>query len=169
RQTEPVELVLQGSHDIQPGRANLRHPLQPLRSGAEGAPRVKAPPILHLVPGREVPAGAPFAQWLVPRVGGEEGGRLVRGALVKVLGKRPWIDAPVELLLAKRHNPHCSYHIVYRFRWEVKRCGLRLRGRTPARNPEGPHSIQIGSHRASWPRGCRAAPNRGARCRYAWP
>jgi hypothetical protein len=97
-----------------------------LRPGAEGAPRVKAPPILHLVPGREMPAGPPFAQRVIARVGGDEAGGLVRRALGKVLGKRPRIDAPVELLLAKRHNPHCSYHIVYRFHWEVKRSSLPL-------------------------------------------
>jgi len=149
RQTEPIELVLQGSHDIEAGRADLRQPLQTLRPGAQGAARVKSPPILHLVPGREMPAGAPFAQGSIARIGGNEAGRLVRRALGKILGKRPRVDAAIELLLAKRHNPHCSYHIVYMFRWGVNRSRARLHRLEGLSHLDGAAAKQHGTARGS--------------------
>src|SRR6202165_5209915 len=97
-QAEAVKLFLKGSHDINSGRGDLSQPLQPLRLAAQCAPRVKPAPTLQLVPGGEMPAGAPFAQRLIAGVGREEAGRLVRRAVGKVLGERPGIDATVGLL-----------------------------------------------------------------------
>src|SRR6202158_6108262 len=111
-EVEAVKLYLKGSHDINSGRGDLSQPLQPLRLAAQCAPRVKPAPILQLVPGGKMPAGAPFAQRLIAGVGREEAGRLVRRAVGKVLRERPRIDAAVGLLINKRHNPpfrlpHC--------------------------------------------------------------
>jgi hypothetical protein len=49
-------------------------------------------------------------------------------------------------LLAKRHNPHCSYHIVYMSRWEVKRSSQELRGRSVAGRYAGARATENRKH-----------------------
>src|ERR1700730_2641094 len=101
---ELVELVLEGADDVELGRAHLRQPLQALLFVTQRAARVEATPVLQVVPGAEMPAGPPGAEWLVSGIGGDEAGRLKRRAGVEAVGKWARVHTAVSVLVNQGHN-----------------------------------------------------------------
>jgi len=64
----------------------------------ERAARIKAAPVLQVVPGAEMAAGPPRPERLVPGVGGDEAGRLERRAGIEVIRERARINTAVSVL-----------------------------------------------------------------------
>src|SRR5260370_14683412 len=99
---ELVDLLLKGPDDGELGGTDLRQPVHPLLLVTERATRIKAAPVLQVVPGAEMAAGPPSAERPVAGDCGDEAGRLERRPGLHVIRPRAGISTPAAVLL---HHP----------------------------------------------------------------